>query len=115
LLSPRFQDRVGLRVDPAGEKRDGKRRGMESPTSVTTENSQQPRRKGGADPRGTPTAATEVVDATYSDEQLSRGPWLGEPAPPTGVLTGVLGELAFYYGACCLYHRSAQRRGSSST
>ena len=90
---------------------------MGSPTSVTTENPEQPRRKGGADPRprGTPTATTDGVEATYSDEQLSRGPWLGEPAPPTGVLTGVLGELAFYYGACCLYHRSAQRRGSSST
>jgi hypothetical protein len=32
--------------------------------------------------------------------------------PPTGVLMpGVLGELAFYYGACWLHHRSAQRRG----
>ena len=81
---------------------------MGSPTSVTTENSEQPRQQGRAGPRGTPTAATDVVDATYSDEHPSRGPWLGEPAP----LTGVLGELAFYYGACCLYHRSAQRRGS---
>ena len=90
---------------------------MGSPTSVTTENPEQPRRKGGTDPRprGTPTATTDGVEATYSDEQPSRGPWLGEPAPPTGVLTGVLGELAFYYGVCCLYHRSAQRRGSSST
>jgi hypothetical protein len=112
LLSPQFRDRVGLRVDPAGEKRDGKRRGMGSPTSVTTENSEQPRQQGRAGPRGTPTAATDVVDATYSDEHPSSGLWLGEPAPPTGVLTGVLGELAFYYGACCLYHRSAQRRGS---
>jgi hypothetical protein len=84
---------------------------MGSPTSVTTENSEQ-LRQGRAGPRGTPTAATDVVDATCSDEQPSRGSWLGEPAPPTGVLTGVLGELAFYYGACCLYHRSAQRRGS---
>ena len=85
---------------------------MGSPTSVTTENP-EPRRKGGAGPRGAPTAATDGVDASYSDERLSRGPWFSE-APPTGVLTGVLGELAFYYGACCLYHRSAQRRGSSS-
>ena len=85
---------------------------MGSPTSVTTENSEQPRQQGRASPSGTSTAATDVVDATYSDEHPSRGPWLSEPAPPTGVLTGVLGELAFYYGACCLYHRSAQRRGS---
>jgi hypothetical protein len=83
---------------------------MGSPTSVTTENP-EPHRKGGAGPRGTPTAATDGVDASYSDERPSRGPWFSE-APPTGVLTGVLGELAFYYGACCLYHRSAQRRGS---
>ena len=87
---------------------------MGSPMSVTTENP-EPSGKGGAGPRGTPTATTDGVEASYSDEQPSRGPWLGEPAPPTGVLTGVLGELAFYYGACCLYHRSAQRRGSSST
>jgi hypothetical protein len=83
---------------------------MGSPTSVTTENT-EPRRKGGAGPRGTPTATTDGVDASYSDERPSRGPSFSEP-PPTGVLTGVLGELAFYYGACCLYHRSAQRRGS---
>ena len=88
---------------------------MGSPTrSVTTENP-EPSGKGGSGSRGTPTAATDVDDAAYSDEQPSRGPWLGEPAPPTGVLTGVLGELAFYYGACCLYHRSTQRRESSST
>ncbi len=31
--------------------------------------------------------------------------------PPTGALTGVLGEMAFYYGACWLHYRSAQRRG----
>jgi hypothetical protein len=88
---------------------------MGSPTSFTTENQEQPRQQGGASSRGTPMAATDSVDAPYSDEQPSLGPWLGESAPPTGVLTGVLGELAFYYGACCLYHRSAQRRGSSST
>jgi hypothetical protein len=84
---------------------------MGSPTSVTTENPEQPRQQGRAGPRGTPTAATDVVDAAYSDEQPSQSTWPSE-VPPTGVLTGVLGELAFYYGACCLYHRSAQRRGS---
>ncbi len=31
-------------------------------------------------------------------------------APPTGVLTGVLGEMAFYYGACWLHYRSEQQR-----
>ena len=31
-------------------------------------------------------------------------------APPTGALTGVLGELAFYYGACWLHYRSAPQR-----
>jgi hypothetical protein len=86
---------------------------MGGPTSVTTENS-QPSGKGGACSRGTLTAATDVVDAAYSDEQPSRSTWPSE-VPPTGVLTGVLGELAFYYGACCLYHRSTQRRESSST
>ena len=31
-------------------------------------------------------------------------------APPSGApMTGVLGELAFYYGACWLHYRSAQR------
>ena len=30
--------------------------------------------------------------------------------PPTGVLTGVLGEMAFYYGACWLHYRSASQR-----
>jgi hypothetical protein len=40
-------------------------------------------------------AATDDIDAACSDEQPSRGPWPSE-APPTGVLTGVLSELAFY-------------------
>jgi len=45
------------------------------------------------------------VDAVYCNERPSRGSWLSEP-PPTGVLTGVLGEMAFYYGAWWLYQRS---------
>ena len=82
---------------------------MGSPTNVTTENS-EPRGKGGACSKGIP-VATNDIDAAYSDERPSRGPWISE-APPTGVLTGVLGELAFYYGACWLYQRSVPpRRG----
>jgi hypothetical protein len=75
---------------------------MGSPTSVTTENP-EPRGKGGTGSKGTP-VATDDINAAYSDERPSRGPWPSE-APPTGMLTGVLGEMAFYYGAYCLYHR----------
>jgi hypothetical protein len=78
---------------------------MGSPTSVTTENP-EPRRLDEAGSKGTSTASTAVVNAAYSDERPSKGQWYSE-APPTGALTWVLGELAFYYGACCLYHRSA--------
>ena len=46
---------------------------MGSPTSITTENP-EPSGKGGAGPRGTPTAATDGVETSYSDEQPSRGP-----------------------------------------
>ena len=77
---------------------------MGSPTSVTTENS-EPRGKGGACSKGIPTAATDDIDAAHSDERPSQGQWLSE-AP----LTGVLGEMSFYYGACWLHYRSAQRR-----
>ena len=70
---------------------------MKSPKSVTTENP-QPQRQGGG--------------AYYSDERPSRGLWFGE-VPPTGVLTGVLGEMASYYGACWLHHRSVQRQGKT--
>ena len=85
---------------------------MGSLTSATTENP-KPHRKGGASlSNGTPTAAIDDIEAAYSDdERPSRRPWPSE-APPTGMLTGVLGEMAFYYGAYCLYHRSASpRRG----
>ncbi len=85
---------------------------MGSPTSITAENP-EPRRSGGSGPKGTPAATDYDVGAAYSDECPSRGPWPGE-VPPTGVLiTGVLGEMAFYYGACWLHHRSAQRRGKT--
>ncbi len=84
---------------------------MGSLKSITTENP-EPRRSGGSGSKGTPAVATDydVGAASYSDERLSRGPWFSE-VPPTGVLTGVLGEMAFYYGACWLHHRSAQRGG----
>jgi hypothetical protein len=60
---------------------------MASPTSVTTENPEPPRGKGGTYSKGTPAAATKHIDAAYSDERPSRGPWPSE-VPPTGVLTG---------------------------
>ena len=81
---------------------------MRSPTSLTTQNP-QPRRKGGASSKGTPASTTDDIDAAHSDERPSRGVWPSE-ASPTGMLTGVLGEMAFYYGACWLHYRSAQRR-----
>ena len=83
---------------------------MEIPPSLTTEN-MKPRRLSEAHAGGTPIAAATVdTDTADSDKRPSRGP-LPSEAPPTGVLTGVLGELAFYYGACWLYYRSAQRWG----
>ena len=82
---------------------------MGSPTSVTTENSEPPGKGGTSYSKGIP-VATNDIDVAYSDERPSRGPWPCE-TPPTGVLTGVLGEMAFYYGACCLYHRSAPTQG----
>ena len=72
---------------------------------------QRPRRKGGeaACSKGTSMAAIDDIEAAYSDdERPSRGPWPSE-VPPTGVLTGMLGEMAFYYGACWRHYRSAQR------
>ncbi len=87
---------------------------MASPTSVTTENPEPPRGKGGTYSKGTPSAATDDIDAAYSDEdeRPSRGP-LPSEAPPTGLPTGMLGEMAFYYGACWLHYRSAQRQGKA--
>jgi hypothetical protein len=71
---------------------------MGSPTSVTTENP-EPRRKGGASrSRGAKTAYSE------EDERPSRGPW-----PSEAPMTGMLGEMAFYYGACWRHYRSTQR------
>ena len=83
---------------------------MTTPTSGTLDNPELPRRKGGTYSKGTPATATDDTKVAYSDERPSRSPWPSE-VPPTGVLTGVLGELSFYYGACWLHYRSAQRRG----
>ncbi len=82
---------------------------MGSPTRSVTTEKPEPRRKGGAScSKGTPTAAIDDIEAAYSDdERRSQGAWPSE-APPTGMLTGMLGEMAFYYGACWR-HRSAQR------
>jgi hypothetical protein len=82
---------------------------MGSPTrSVTTENP-EPRGKGGAScscSRGIPATATTGIDEAYYEERPFRGPWPREvPA------TGVLGDMAFYYGACWLHHHSMQGRG----
>jgi hypothetical protein len=72
---------------------------------------QRTRRKGGAcSSKGTQTVAIDdIVEVAYSDhERPSRGPWPSE-APPTGMLTGMLGEMTFYYGACWRHYRSARR------
>jgi hypothetical protein len=82
---------------------------MGDPTSVTTE-IPQPRRKGGAScSKEIQAAVIDGIEAAYSnDERTSLGPWPSE-APPTGLLTGMLGEMTFYYGACWRHYRSAQR------
>ena len=82
---------------------------MASPTSVTSE-IPEPRRKGRVScSKETPTALTDGIEVAYSDdERPSRGPWPSE-TPPTGLLTGMLGEMTFYYGACWRHYRSAQR------
>ena len=72
---------------------------------------QRTRRKGGAScSKGTQTVAIDDTEAAYSDhERPSRGPWPSEVPPTTGLLTGMLGEMTFYYGACWRHYRSAQR------
>jgi hypothetical protein len=82
---------------------------MGSPTSVTADNP-EPRRKDAASrSKGTSTAAFDDIEAAYSDgERPSRDPRPSE-APPTGMLTGMVGEMTFYYGACWRHYRSARR------
>jgi hypothetical protein len=82
---------------------------MGSPMSATTKNPEPRRRPGSLAIRPRPAADS---DAAYFGERPYRGPWPSE-APPTGVLTEVLGEMAFYYGAHWLHYRSAQRRGKT--
>jgi len=80
---------------------------MGNPTSVTTEDPGPPRPPGRAGSRGTPTAALGGAAP-----RRGRGPQRPSEAPPTGMLLpGVLSELAFYYGACCLYPHLPPRRG----
>jgi hypothetical protein len=99
---------VGIRYIRAIE-RDGRRSTMGSSTSVTTEDPEQRRKGAPSCSKGTPQAAIDDIEEAYpNDERHSRGPWLSE-APPTGMLTGMLGEMAFYYGACWRHYRSAQR------
>jgi hypothetical protein len=72
---------------------------------------QRTRRKGGAScSKGPQTVAIDdIVEVAYSDHaRPSRGPWPSE-APPTGMLTGMVGEMTFYYGACWHHYRSARR------
>ena len=82
---------------------------MGSPTSVTTEGS-GPRRKGATfRAKGTPNADIDGVEAAYSDEEPpSRGPWPSE-IPPSGLVAGMLGEMAMCYGACWRHYRSTRR------
>ena len=83
---------------------------METPKTVTTEKPEL-RPKGGAYSNEIK-VATADIDAAYCDERPSQGTWLSE-VPPTGVLAGVLGEMAFYYEKCWSHHRAAQRRGKT--
>ena len=78
---------------------------MGSPASVTTQTPEPRRPPGSLSIRSRP--AVDDFDAAYSDERPCQGGPRPSEAPPTGALTWVLGELTFYYGACCLYHRSA--------
>ena len=77
--------------------------------NVTTEEP-EPRRKGATScSEGTPKAGIDGLDAACPDEEPpSRGPWPPE-VPPTGLLPGMLGEMALCYGACWRHYRSARR------
>jgi hypothetical protein len=82
---------------------------MGSSTSAATEGPERRRKDAASRPKGTPNATLDDVEAAYSDDERSpRSPWPGE-APPTGLLPGMLGEMAFCYGACWRHYRSARR------
>jgi hypothetical protein len=80
--------------------------------SATAENPEP--RTIGAGGEGTPKAAARseaaahvrVVGRPQGSSRLRPS-----VVPPSGEMTGVLGEMAFYYGACWLHYHSAQRRG----
>ncbi len=80
--------------------------------SVINENPEPRRRPSSLSIR--PRSAADDSDAAYFNEQPHRRPRPSE-VPPTGVLTEVLGEMTFYYGACWLYYRLARRWRSSSS
>jgi hypothetical protein len=90
--------------------------GSPTGTSAADEDPGPLTRPGATGVRVTPATAAATGDdavdvASYSYERPSRCSWPSE-APPTGMLTAVLGEAAFYYEACWLHYRSsAQRRG----
>jgi hypothetical protein len=83
---------------------------MGSSTRAAAEDPERRRKDAASRPKGTPKATLDDVEAAYSDdvERSPRGPWPGE-APPTGLLPGMLGEMAFCYGACWRHYRSARR------
>jgi hypothetical protein len=89
---------------------------MGNPTGVITENP-EPRPLGRAGSQGTPTAALaeaaarRVHDDDDDGRRRRRGPRPSEALPTGTRLPGVLSELAFYYGACCLYPHLPSRRG----
>ncbi len=83
---------------------------MGSPMSVTNENPEPQRRPRFLSIR--PRPASDDSDAAYFSEQPHRRPQPSE-VPQTGVLTEVLGEMTFYYGTCCIYHRSPQCQGKT--
>jgi hypothetical protein len=93
---------------------------MGNPTSITTEDP-EPRplgRAGSQGSQGTPRAAAALGGAAAARRvhdvvgHRRRGPQWPKEAPPTGMLLpGVLSELAFYYGACCLYPHLPPRWG----
>jgi hypothetical protein len=108
-IHPGFGIGSGYKSNPPME-RAGRDYVMESSTSVTTRNPEPPPRTELLSIQPRPAAADS--DAANIHERPSRGPWSSE-VPPTEMLTEVLGEMAFYYGACWLHHHSAQRRGKA--